>query len=344
MARDSRRRFEAAVKGMAPEVRTAFLQAIADVRSTAQMEVIHAAIDRGDVEAVINALRLGPEFFAPLDDAITRAFQLGGAYAISTFPKRVPTSGGGPLIIRFQGRHERAESWISENAGELIREILSDQKDLIREAVRKGLEAGNNPTSTTLEIVGRIDRRTGRRTGGLIGLTSQEAGYVQNMKAALRDPKTASDYFGRHARDRRFDGLVRRSIKDGKPLSQTDIDRIGARYADRLLKLRGDRIARTETIKAMHAGRLEGLAQLVDSGTVAADAVTKVWKTVGDRRTRDSHSAMANQRVRFDKPFVSPTGARLLHPGDTSLGAKGADVIMCRCWMEQKIDWLAKAA
>lgn len=344
MARESRRRFEAAFRDMAPDLRDAFLQAIGDLRSVAQMQIIEAAIERRDIEAIVQALRLGPEFFAPLDDAMRRAFIAGGAYAINSLPKTIPASGGGPLIVRFQGRHPRAEAWLSEASGTLIREIVDDQRAVIREAMRTGLELGQNPRRTALEIVGRIDRATGRRRGGVIGLTSREAGFVRNLRAELSSPSTASGYFSRQARDRRFDRLVRRSIQEGKPLSQADIERIAGRYSDRLLALRGERIARTETIRALNAGRVEGMAQIVDSGVVSADAVTKVWHATPDGRTRDAHASMNRQTVRFDQTFTSPTGARMGHPGDTSHGAGGEDVIACRCWMEQKIDWLAGAA
>lgn len=328
---------------MRPELRAAFLQAIDDVRSTAQLTAIEAAIDRGDVQAVLAALRIGPEFFAPLDKAIADAFIAGGAYTLNSLPKRHPATGG-QLIVRFQGRHQRAETWVAERAGTLIREITEDQVALVRQAVLRGLQEGRNPRSTALDIIGRRAAGGTRQTGGLIGLTSQEAEYVQNMRTALADPATASDYFDRRARDRRFDPLVRRSIREGRPLGQADIDRIAGRYSDGLLRRRGERIARTETIQALNAGRQEGLNQIVESGEVPAQAVTKKWSDTGDARTRDNHKGMDGQEVPHDQPFISPSGARMMFPGDTSLGAPASEVIHCRCYMQTKVNWLSMAA
>jgi len=49
---------------------------------------------------------------------------------------------------------------------------------------------------------------------------------------------------------------------------------------------------------------------------------------------------MDGQRVGIEEAFVSPvTGARLLHPGDTTLGATGKDVIACRCRIRYDIRW-----
>lgn len=337
MPRDSRRAFERATKAMEPAIRRAFLQAIADVRSTAQMRVIEAAIDRGDIEGVLLALRLDAEFFAPLDDAIRNAFTAGAAYQLNTLPKRLPTSGGGPLVIRFQGRLPRAEAVISEIGGNLITEILNDQRTLVREAVRSGLEAGRGPRQTALDIVGRGEGRQ----GALIGLTSQQAGFVRNMRDDLETLDIG--YFSRTKRDRRFDGTVRKAIEAGEPLSQADIARITGRYSDRLLKLRGDMIARTETIRAANAGRLEGVQQIVDSGQISEAAVDLVWDATGDARTRQAHLVMEDQRIGLGGAFISSTGARLRHPGDTSLGAQGEDVIGCRCYMAVRIDFLAGA-
>jgi hypothetical protein len=45
--------------------------------------------------------------------------------------------------------------------------------------------------------------------------------------------------------------------------------------------------------------------------------------------------------VGLKEPFTSPTGARLMYPGDTSLGAGPAETIQCRCTVSVRIDFLA---
>ncbi|WP_226780342.1 phage minor head protein [Oceaniglobus trochenteri] len=340
MPRDTRRAFAEAVKKMEPQVRRAFLQAIADVRSVSQYRLVEAAIERGDIQGIMEALRLGPEFFAPLDQSIDEAFRAGATYQLSTLPKRIPTSGGGPLIVRFQGRLPRVEAFLRRLGADLITEILDDQRTVIAEAVRYGAERGQGADTTARDLIGRPGS-TGKRRGGLVGLHSDQARAVSSARDELAqgDP----NYFTRKRRDRRFDGTVKRAIRDGKPLTKADIDRIAGRYSDRLLQLRGDRIARTETVKAMNAGRLEGMQQLVDSGQVPADAIVKKWDATGDARTRNSHMAMEGQTTGIDGVFLSPTGARMRHPGDTSLGAGGADTINCRCYMPIRVDWLSMA-
>ena len=62
-------------------------------------------------------------------------------------------------------------------------------------------------------------------------------------------------YFTRKLRDARFDSMIRRAIEKGEPLNQTDIERILARYSDRLLRFRGEVIARSEALAAFNTGR-----------------------------------------------------------------------------------------
>lgn len=198
------------------------------------------------------------------------------------------------------------------------------------------MNAGRNPRSVALELVGRIV--DGKRQGGIVGLTSQQAGYVLNARRQLEE--LDAGYFTRALRDRRFDKLVKRAIDDEKPLSRADIDRITGRYADRLLNHRGEVIARTEMIAALHAGQYEGMRQLIDTGKVRADQVTKVWSATPDGRTRDTHLAMNGQAVKFNQPFTSPSGAQLRYPHDESLGAPSDEIIQCRCHQLIKVRWL----
>lgn len=247
-------------------------------------------------------------------------------------------------MARFDGRNPRAEGWLTERSSTLVVEIVDDQREAIRAAARDGMEAGRNPRETALDIVGRINRKTGRREGGIVGLTTQQAGWVQNAAAELQsgDPAQMAGYLERKARDRRFDPVVRRAIRDGKPVSAADVRKMVARYSDKLLKTRGDAIARTETLAALHAAQHEGLRQMVDAGNLRADQIERVWDSTGnDGRTRDSHLAMEGQATGLEGLFVTPAGHRLQYPGDTTHGAPGSETINCRCQVRVRINHFA---
>lgn len=72
---------------LAPLVRDAFLAAMADIRSEAQIALIIGHLERGDVEAAIAALNLRPEFLAPLDQALRDAYARGGAELLMALPR-----------------------------------------------------------------------------------------------------------------------------------------------------------------------------------------------------------------------------------------------------------------
>ena len=94
----------------------------------------------------------------------------------------------------------------------------------------------------------------------------------------------------------------------------------------------------------MNAGRDEAWDQSVREGKVAREFITASWSSTGDARTRDAHQAMNGQVRQHGVPFNSPTGALMLHPGDTSYGARGEDVVNCRCFKQNRADFIAQFA
>jgi len=222
----------------------------------------------------------------------------------------------------------------------LITEIIADQREAVRAVITDGMEQGENPRQTALGIVGRLNRATGRREGGILGLTARQAGYVRSAKAELRDPARLARYLDRKLRDKRFDRTIAKAMREGRGLSDADAQRIADRYSDKLLKYRGDMIAQTETLSALHHAQYEAMQQLIDTGAVRADQVTKTWSTAGDARVRDSHMAMDGQKHRFDAPFVTPSGALMRFPQDVALGAGPDEVIGCRCYMAIRVKYL----
>lgn len=78
---------QALLDALEPDVRRAFLDAIANITSRAQMDMIAGHIQAGNIEAAILALRIDPAFFRPLDKALTDAFYRGGVAALAGLPK-----------------------------------------------------------------------------------------------------------------------------------------------------------------------------------------------------------------------------------------------------------------
>ena len=338
-----------------PGVQTEFVKAMRKVQSEVVIQELEEAIRRGDVQAALTALRFDPSDLFRTDAAIVAAMNAGGDYqmeAIQAASRNLPAATR--VVQSFGGRNERAERIARDLGSRLVTEVLDDTRVMIAEAIRNGLELGQNPLQTARAISGRMVN--GSRQGGLVGLTSQQAGYVNGrvdpktlrfvpgLRQELTDPATASRYFTRVRRDKRFDGIVRRAIAEGRPVAQADINRMAGRYSDRLLALRGETIARTETIKALNAGRNEAIDQLIESPTneVQAQDVTRKWDSTGeDGKTRSSHLLAEGQARSHGEPFLIGLSL-LMFPGDTSLGAEAKETINCRCYYEIIIDFFAR--
>jgi hypothetical protein len=325
-----------------PSTRKAFMAAIDGIKSSARIKMAEIAIASRDFEGLFAALGIDEKFFDPLAKQIGDVFNSGGVYQMGHLPVRPANLP--PAVMVFQGRNLRAENWIREKSSKLIFSIASDQKDAIRAIVGSGLAKGDNPRKTALDIVGRITE--GKRQGGIVGLADNQIEWLQSAQTELTGPISKdqlSNYLGRKLRDKRFDGQVKRAARTGKPLTQTQIDKISGRYSDRLLKHRADTIAQHETLEALNAGKFEALQQLVDDGLIAKENNELEWDSTGDARVRPQHQHLDGKTVNVGDPFVADDGSRLLYPHDTSLGATAAMIVGCRCYAKPKINWLAKA-
>lgn len=320
--------FDVLLDRLHPDVRRAFEDAIDRITTTAKLRDIEAMLDRGDIEGLLDALRLSPEYFVPVQDAVDQVFYAGAQYQVSLTASL--------SSIPFNRRHWAAESWARDNGSRLIVEIAESTREGVRQFVAEGLKQGRGTSTVAREIVGRVNRATQKREGGIVGLTGQQASYVINARAELE--ALDAGYLKRAARDRRFDRMIRKAIKDGKPLAKADIDRIVQKYTNGLLIRRGDVIARTETHNALNAGRYEAMRQTAEDAGMDVSRLTVRWRATRDGRTRDSHRTLGGKTAAYGEAFVSPlTGARMRFPGDRSMGAPASDLIHCRCTLSA--DW-----
>src|SRR5690606_24378463 len=114
---------------------------------------------------------------------IEQAFNAGGVAAAEGMILAEPE--GHRVQFRFGVRNPEAERFIREHSAQLVTAVVEDQRAGIRSALAEGLSRGANPRTTALEIVGRVNRTTGSRTGGLIGLTSVQSRAVANARSEL---------------------------------------------------------------------------------------------------------------------------------------------------------------
>lgn len=330
-------RFDQLIDLWDERLRKAFTDAIYQVRNAAEVELIATMLERGDVDGALRAVGLDPLYFRGLEREIEGAFEAGGGDTAKRIPA-VRGPDGARVIFQFAIRNPAAEAWLRNHSATLIREIIDEQRGMIRSALSRAMALGVNPRTAALDLVGRIDRATNKRQGGLIGLTSSQEEWVRRYAEDLASDNPL-DALSRTLRDKRFDAMVRKYAALGEPIPADKIKTMVATYRNRALRYRAEAIARTEAMRALHQSQDEAIKQAIERGILKADAVGFVWRTARDARVRDSHKSMEGETVAYGQRFTSGSGAKLRYPGDPN--APASETVNCRCWREPSIDYLA---
>lgn len=330
---------EQLIEKLEPELAGAILDALQALRDGVNLEALEEALARNDIEAAIAALDISPADFNKYTIARMSAYAEAGALEAAY----IPTSDANAVRFTFDMSNPRAEQWIRTQAAERIAGYTSEQIEAARETINDGYSRGDGPQQIALDVAGRIDRVSGRRQGGIIGLSDPQAGYVRSMRSRLLsgNPEEMRKVLsGMTLRDKRYDALILRHIMAGTPLKRVDVDKLTARYADRLLRRRGEDIARTETAQGVMAARRESYAQALEKEGLPPEAITKRWRHLGGLDdARELHLIMAGKEVvGLNTPFVLPDGTAMQHSHDPAGGVRNN--VNCRCGTDFEIDFL----
>jgi len=313
-------------------VQEAFASAVSNARSRSQIKALERAIISGDIDTILLAAGVRDGMWSTFSESIRSAYTQAGQFAMGAGPAK-------RLLTEFNINNPRAENWLRIQSsqritGFLMPEVRASIQTMLENAMFKGL----NPRTTALDIVGRIGAN-GKRTGGVIGLSQPQTQWVINMGDDL-DNLDWSRYKTRTLRDRRFDSTVRKAAEAGRPIPAKTRNKIIQSYENRLIKSRGDTIGRTETLRAINESADEALRQVVEDGLVPREAITRIWRHSYSANERPGHKMMDGDERGLDESFTNPlTGATLRFPNDPY--APPDETINCRCYLEQKIDFIA---
>ena len=222
-----------------PEVATAFRASIDLMQNDIRVTLVEQALTRHSIEEVMLLLDFDQSYYEPLRRAINEVYAAGGAFALDKIRRAGRTYGiAGAAIGHFDGSNPRAEAWLRDRTSTLITNISDDQRNAIQQALLASWRRGDNPRTTALDIVGRVNQVTRRREGGLLGLTSRQQGWVNDALEELSAGTTRSlrRYLTRELRDKRFDSLILQSIETGRPISDRKIRQILARMKAKTLR------------------------------------------------------------------------------------------------------------
>lgn len=319
-----------------------WLAALLSIKNGVTIKGMVAEIERGNIESVIRMLDMDASRFARFERAIYDTWNQGGQAHVNGMPAL--RDGDGNLVHFSWGvRNVAAEQAIRNHAATLVDGLVDEQLTVTRMVLVDGLSRGQNPRQTALQLVGPINRATGAREGGIIGLSSPSVTTANKIYMGLRtgDEQAMRDYLGYTLRDKRFDGHVRRALEAGKTVPAGAVDRITTAYTNRALKYRADNIALTETNIALAQAKTDAFQQQINAGKLDAQDVTKTWGVSVSKEKREDHLAMVGQSIPFGELFTLPDGTQCTGPHDPNLPAK--HLVGCMCIMDMTVDFTAQA-
>lgn len=174
------------------------------------------------------------------------------------------------IEFNFNDKAQAAVDAANEQAGSMIKEITAETEANIRRLIAQAIAQGKPPYQAAQEIY------------DLIGLTTAQGQAVQNYRQQLVTSGLAPD----------------------------KVDEKVADYADDLLTLRAETIARSEIMDALNAGQQAAWEQAQDEGILSADA-TKQW-IITENDTCDECQDMEGEEVPVADEFKG--GDPPLHP------------------------------
>lgn len=315
MAQTDMDRLDELLAGYEKRIRDAFRDFIELVGADKVIAQIMAMLERSQID---DALAIVDSFVARLADALpTLAVDIGGD-AASELSAMLPDVA---MAISFDPSNERAARLMRQSRLRFVREFSAGQRQAVAQAFQRALREGAGAQDLARQIRSSI------------GLTGYQERIVDNYRRNLMD--LDRDALDRVLRDRRSDSVVQRAIEAQRPLTPRQIDSLVERYRRRWLAMRAETIARTEGTALMAEMRDEALEQMAEQTGIDRRRISRIWNATRDKRVREFHESMQQQRRAMDEYFIDGLGNRLIRPGDKSAPAE--TTINCRCTLSFSI-------
>ena len=172
-----------------------------------------------------------------------------------------------------------------------------------------------------------------------VGLTQRQVASVNNFRRLLTDAREdglpSRQALNRALRDGRFDRTILRAIREDRPLTNQQVERMVTRYRERYVQYRSEVIARTEAWRAVNQGTEEMYQQAVDAGQIRPEQMTRTWVTARDERVRSSHARLNGEQRGYNETWQGDNG-ELRYPGDPL--APASETVQCRCRISTRLE------
>lgn len=182
------------------KIRKIFLEAVAQLRSSADATAIRAAIEAGNYDQAAKLLDIArfEDTLRGGKDIITSVVNDSGELAADVLAAQLDIDTG----ISFDVLNPRTVAWIRDRAAKLVVEISDETQLAIRETIRAGVERGVSPASLARHIRQHV------------GLTSRDQVAVLNYWAKLLEDnpdgaEALADTYAKRLLKRRSENIAR---------------------------------------------------------------------------------------------------------------------------------------
>lgn len=287
---------------LAPEQRKAFHDALKAIRGAIDPDDLARALTAQDIQRVMKAVKAAgfEKEFARLQRVLPKGVERGAEAAAESM------AGVGGVTLSFDLKNPRAQAWLKQHGGALVREVSEETRLAIRNLSVRMFEQGIPP------------RKAGRMLRDSIGLTSHQEGIVSNYRQQLLD--VVEGVTDRGAVRARY----RLSPRIPADLTEARAEQLVEKYRQRWINHRARVIATHEPLQAAQAGKRIIWEEMGDAGAFEKSEVKRGWIVTPDDRLCPICAPMVGQVVGFDEAFVSDyDGSTAQHGGQMH--------ILCRC-------------
>lgn len=328
---------KAILDSMTLEELRVFLESIQYLKDTVDYQLLLHHLQASDVESSVAAVVVGPLTYTLPKQVLERTYLMAGRQEARTVPPPPDSS----VSFRFDMENTRAESWIRNYGADFAVDMSNKQKSALRQHIVDAYSRGDGPSSIARSIVGELNTQTGKRHGGVLGLTHKQIQTIESVRSKLSsgDPSLMSQVTKLSLMDKNSVKAIKKAISQKRSLELSSFTRIMSSYEDSLLRYRARTMARSEVGMAVMQARMESWRQALDKLDYPEAAITRTWRHGGGGESpRIQHIAMNGVSVTgLTDYFDLPDGAKMLHALDPAGGARHC--ANCTCDTDFEIDY-----
>ena len=204
------------------------------------------------------------------------------------------------------------ERSIQDQGNRFFKKIQRSKKAIEFDEKRLAFSMANDRVKNYIEnimadLAKNLNKKQYANVRRILATASEKDYSPATIQALLYDTINLTDMESQWVANR-FDRLIDAGYTDKQARDLAD------KYAEKLQRIRAERIARTEITRAYNYSNNEAVKQAVEEGEILR--AWKVWRTSQDDRVRDLHEPMEGQRVGIDESFTLPDGSRTEYPDD----------------------------